>query len=325
MNKILFNKTADGIAEVKKHIGGLSNVKFDYIDPDLTRAIRFVTDVIGDEVYQVAQTHYLSNEYGTETTDALKVKNELVYLIQEATAWKGLHAYAVEGSVIFDGSGIHIQKANDKQAQAFEWLIDKLMNKYLVSAYSAIEDLIQFLNKNKATITEWADSDYEKQAKSLFIRSASEFDISLYIDGSQRLYMALQSHMRRLQNNEIRNVVKSRFDKLLNETELTETEKQMRILCCDAQAFLSMAKAVMQFPLEIMPNSVVQRFTSMELTQSASKEARTDLIQAAYKFYTDEGNRCLAELSALIYNTDKPADDPGFKPRRSRSRNAIGF
>jgi hypothetical protein len=325
MNKILFNKTADGITEIKKHIGGLSNINFNYLEPDLTRAIRFVTDVIGDEVYQVAQTHYLSNEYGTETSDELKVKNELVYLIQEATVWKGLHAYAVEGSVIFDGSGIHIQKANEKQAQAFEWQIDKLMNKYLVSAYSAIEDLIQFLNKNKATITQWADSDYEKQAKLLFIRSASEFDVCLYIDGSQRLYMALQPHMRRIQNNEIRNVVKSRFDKLLNETELTETEKQMRILCCDAQAFLSMAKAVMQFPLEIMPNSVVQRFTSFFTTMGASKEARTDLIQAALKFYTDEGNRCLAELSALIFNTDKPTDTPAFKPRRSRSRNAIGF
>lgn len=325
MNKILFNKNNDGIAEIKKHIGGLSNIRFDYLEPDLTRAIRFVTDVVGDEIYEFAETHYRSNEYLTETTDALKVKNELVYLIQEATAWKGIHAYAVEGSVIFDGSGIHIQKANEKQAQAFEWLIDKLMNKYLVSAYSAIEDLIQFLNKHKDVVTDWADSDYEFQAKSLFIRSASEFDVSLYIDGSQRLYMALQPHMRRLQNNEIRNVVKDRFDRLLAETELTDAEKQMRILCCDAQAFLSMAKAVMQFPLEIMPNSVVQRFTSFFTTMNASKEARTDLIQAALKFYTDEGNRCLAELSALIYNTDKPVDTPDYKPRRSRSRNAIGF
>jgi hypothetical protein len=120
-------------------------------------------------------------------------------------------------------------------------------------------------------------------------------------------------------------VVKSRFDKLLDETELSEPEKQMRVLCCDAQAFLAMAKAVMQFPLEIMPNSIVQRFKSMNSTINASKEARTDLIQSAYNFYTGEGNRCLSELSTLIYNTDKPADDPGYKPRRSRSSNAIGF
>lgn len=325
MNKILFNKSSDGIAEIKKHVGGLSNVKFDYLEPDLTRSIRFVTDVIGDTVYQVAQTHYLGDDYGKETTDELKVKNDLVYLIQEATAWKGLHAYAVEGSVIFDGSGIHIQKANDKQAQAFEWQIDKLMDKYLVSAYSAIEDLIQFLNKNKATLTDWANSTCEKAAKSLFIRSASEFDTSLYIDGSQRLYMALQPHMRRIQNNEIKNVVTTRFDRLLNETELSEAEKQMRELCCDAQAFLCMAKAVMQFPLEIMPNSVVQRFKSFFTTLNASKEARLELIQAAYEFYLGEGNAILAKLAELIYNTDKTDDAPAFKPSRSFSRNAIGF
>jgi hypothetical protein len=323
MNKIPFNKASNGMAEIREHIGGISaNIPFVNVSPDIVRSVSFVSKFVGIKVYEEAVTHYHSEDY---TKDDFKELNELVWFIQEAMAHKGISEYQAEGGVIFDATGIHIQKSNDKQATAFDWLQDNLYSKYIRSAYKAIEDLITCLNTYRDKITSWKDSDFEKKSKALFIRSASEFDGSLFIDESQRLYLSLLSIMRRIESREIKDVLKDRFDKLKAESELNEDEKNLRLMACDAIAHIAMSKAIIQFPIEIMPDGVVEKFKSFFSSLNATKEARQSVTEKAHAYYINEGNRILKEISDFIFNLDKTEEEVLPQSRLSRSRNSIAF
>lgn len=324
MISIPFNKNDDGMSEIKEHIGGISaDINFNNVKPDITRAASFVTDVVGKTIYDSLVDHYHSENFDNSEYKEL---NEAIWHLQEAMAWKGLNEYIAEGEVFFDNSGIHIQKSNDKQSTAFEWQIDKLISKYIKTAYEGIENLLTCLNATPDKFTAWKDSDFAKESKSLFIQSATEFDKSLYTNKSQRLYMSIQPIMRRIEDNEIKDVLKERFDKLKMNSELSETEKKLRTMTCDAIAHLAMSKAIVQFPVEIMPDGVVEKFKSFFSSMNASKEARQAVAGKTQDYYRAEAKLILNKIADTIYELEKTDEDPELVPvRRSHSRNSIGF
>ena len=322
MIQIPFNKDDNGMSEIKEHIGGISaDIYFNNVKPDIVRAASFVTDVVGKPIYNSLLTHYLSDEYGSAEKAEL---NEAVWHLQEAMAWKGINEYVAEGEVMFDNTGIHIQKSNDKQATAFEWQIDKLLSKYVKTAYTGIENLLTCLNATPDKFTAWKDSDFAKESKSLFIQSATEFDKSLYTNKSQRLYMSIQSIMRRIEEREIKNVLKERFDALKANNELNDTDKELRMMTCDAIAHLAMSKAIVQFPVEIMPDGVVEKFKSFFTSLNASKEARQSVTNKTQDYYQAEANLILNKISDIVFKLDNPEEE-AIALRRAHSRNSIGF
>ncbi|WP_297095592.1 DUF6712 family protein [uncultured Draconibacterium sp.] len=329
--ELILNKSNNGIQEVKTVAGGtVLNFGYENLEPDFRRAIGFVTGTISGAVYTAALTHYKSERFqDADATDEEKVLDGLVLLIQEAIIWKGIYEYVPEGNVIIDNSGFHHQKSNDNQVQAFQWAVNAVAAKYLRNAYNTIEQLLSYLDKKRDNIASWKDSDAEKASLELFVPTAAVFQESVYIDSSRRLFIAMIPIMRRIERVNIKPVLADRFDtiktKLQAKTDLEESEKIMlehiRIIVPN----LAMATAMVQFPVQVMPEGLIEKYTSMFVTQDAGQPARTPLIKVAKEYFTAAGESEITKLNKYIYDLDKLDDDPDYRYRPGVSRKGISF
>ncbi len=329
--ELMLNKSSNGIQEAKAIAGGvMRSFAYENLEPDFRRAIGFVTGTVSEAVYNAALEHYKSARY--QATDAIpgeKALDGLVLLIQEAIVWKGLYEYVPEGNVIIDNAGFHHQKSNDQQVQAFQWAVNAVAAKYLRNAYNTIEQLLAYLDKNRDNIAQWKDTDAEKASLEMFVPTAAVFEEAVYIDSSRRLFIAMLPIMRRIERVNIRPVLAGRFDaiktKLKAKTELEASEKtildHVRIIIPN----LAMAEAMVQFPVQIMPEGLIEKYTSMFVTQDAGQPARTPLIKLAKEYFTTAGEAEITKLNKYIYDMDKLDDDPDYRYRPAKSRNSIGF
>ncbi len=328
---LILNKNDNGIEEVKAIAGGTSlSFGYDNLEPDFRRAIRFVTDTISEAVYSAVLVHYKSERYQADfPTDAEKALDGLVQLIQEAIVWKGLKEYVPEGNVILDSNGYHYQQSNDKQTNAAQWAVNAVADKYLRNAYNTIEELLCYLDTNRDNIAAWKETDAEKASLEMFVPNVAVFEETVFIDSSRRLFIALLPIMRRIERTKIKPVLTDRFSsikgKLKAKTDLSDTEAAILEYIRAIIPNLAMAEAIVQFPAQVMPDRVIEKYTSLYATQDAGQPARTPLIKAAKDYFANAGETEITKLNEYIYNLYKTDDDPDYRYRPAKSRKGISF
>ena len=301
---MILNKDNKGAEEAKGLMGFIYKANnFENMVTFISISERDVKRVIGPEVYKLAEDHYLSDNYKVildenEAADPEHLLlDELVKYVQLPVILHAYRRYAPLNDLSHSESGRQIT-VTDELKPAFEWMIERDNRNLLDLAHEATDMLIEFLDEqqpipyvptkleptgdptNKIIEETWRTSATYEAQRDLFINTAREFDSIFPINASRRLYLALVPFIREVEQRHIRPVIgATRYDairELIKDGDLdaagNEESAEIHQLARLPIVMLTMSVALKRLNVELLPDSVVQSFSTISERQTKSAD-----------------------------------------------------
>lgn len=278
---MLFNKNSKGTEELRKLISFLYKAtKFEDIEPDLQIAHEEMEAIVGTEVMQAAEAHYLLPKYEAPVTESEKLLTKLVNHLQLPIAYLAYKEYAATNDISHDVNGRKMVLDPESEKMPFEWLLERDDQAILNKAYKTTDRLIKFLDdnfENAPISTTWATSEAYGLSKSCFINSAAEFDAIFPIEKSRRFFLAVLPLMKENELLRIRPVLGTTlFDAMkekIKDKDLSLKEKALLPFINVPLVLMTMRDAVKRLSVQVLPNGVFQNYTSDRVTQNSKAPA----------------------------------------------------
>lgn len=180
------------LAEIKKYAGITSSSQYDSLKPDIDDVeAALIVPILGDALYTSLHASYMAN-----TIISGSLNEKLLFKIQKALVNIALEQYSSLAQLDFSDSGIRqIEDATFKSPK--QWQIDDLREYFYMKGYRAVDELLEFLEDNKATFTTWAsDSKAYTINKKFIVSDTKTFQTYYDIKNSRTTFMALQPTMK---------------------------------------------------------------------------------------------------------------------------------
>lgn len=302
------------IADVKAHVGWLyASTSFDTLKSDLELATEDVCAVISDAVYQRALRTFdpgAGSGSGSGSGEDVAVNSELVNKIQLPVALLAVLSYMNNADLSHNSDGRKVKIKKDEESLPWEWMIERDNAAIQKKANRAIDRLVEFLDSKD--LDEWKESDQCKDRKNLFVPDATTFDNVVPIDRSRAFFIRILPFVRK-EDKGLRSLMRDQYDSLKKANSdgnlLSADQTSMLSLCQDVVVYGAMARAVRHFSIQVLPDSVVQRFDSPSQTQKASQVATASAISAMEKVYLDEKAKAEKRLAAAVKKTTGVTDE----------------
>ena len=327
---MIFNKSTNGAEEAKALLGFIyKSNEFNNLITYINIAERDIKRVIGPEVFKLAEDHYKSDNYKLvpdegETADPMHLLlDQLVQHIQLPVMLHAYRRYAPLNDLSHSESGRQIT-VTDELKPAFEWMLERDNKSLLDIAHETTDILIEFLDEQtdipyvpteiaptgeptNNTIEEaWRTSATYSAQRDLFINSAREFDSIFPIGASRRLFLTLVPFIREVELRHIRPAIgATKYDairELIKDGDLTvagnEESFEIHQLSKVPIALITISIALKRLSVELLPDSVIQSFSAMDVKQSKTANS-TDRIGVSAMLERD-GRRELLPLQNYI-------------------------
>lgn len=311
---MLFNKSDNGQDELKALLGFLfASDNFDNIKTDIELAEEDMIELIGQDVYDKAQEHYDSENWGDEDFTLL---NNLVKHIQLPVAYYAYHAYAAHTDITHGENGRKVFIDPDNEKIAWEWMIHKDDEAILNKAHKTTDRLIAFLEKNEDDIEEWKESDAQKAARRLFIQNTKVFDGIFPIDNSRRFFIKIIPFMDEVERKYLKPVLGDRYATIKTAIEAGETDDydDLIALIRVPVAYLTLGIAIRRLSVSLMPNGIFHDYVSEWMTQKAKLPASVGIRTEVGKALENEGMFELKVLQQEIAKLDAVAASETYEP-----------
>lgn len=285
---MLFNKNDKGSEELKGAIGWIyKSVSFENLSTYLFMAKRHIINIIGQEIYLLAWTHYLSDNYENEMQqeeEDYTQLDELVHKIQLPLALLAYRKYAPGVDIQHSEQGRQIS-VTENLKPAFEWMIERDNVNILDLFHESVDMLLEFLDSRigeeatfDPTIGEvWAGSTAYKQSKSVILSSATAFDAVYPIENSRRLYISMLPFIREVENRIIKPIITNdRYDGLIErrlDKEQSDEDKRIIELSSTPIALQTMSIALKRLNVEVLPDRVIQNYSSLDPKQTRTADS----------------------------------------------------
>lgn len=172
--------------EIKKAASQINlNIEIENLQSSLLNAANLFKDIISAEVYARMLAHYNSGNYDPDGT---AINDQLVQLCQIPLANLAMHDHFIWMQLNIGNNGITVVKSTNETA-AFKYQTDEAKEMLWNTAWNAVTTLIDFMEADETTITEWDDSNQRKQLKELFFQDYREFDQYYGIDRNAAFYV----------------------------------------------------------------------------------------------------------------------------------------
>lgn len=290
---ILFKSTE----ELRKHVSFLyATADFDNLVADIEIATEELIEIVGENIYDLVSEAYVDG------------RNEGVYaglvpFFQRPIGLLAYLSYAENTDVSHEESGRKVKLDKDSESLPWEWQIARDDAALWKKANKAIDRLISYLDKHIDDVLEWKDSEQRKGINFLFVKNAKEFNDVVPIDSSRVFYLRVLSMVKLEDKNLIAYLGNDRYksvkDGMVNGT-LNEDEKKIVELCRQVIPLKVMAKAVRRFPVQVLPDSVVTRFSAAGQTLKASSPATLEMIKAVEASYEADAKMVIGDLQGYI-------------------------
>lgn len=325
---MLFNKSNIGQEELKELLGFLyASNNFANIKTDIALAEEDMIRLIGQEVYDYAEAHYISNDYmfspaeGEDGSDAaLLLLDDLVHHIQLPVAYYAWYNFSQHLDVTHSEDGRKVILDKDNESMAWEWMLHRDDDATINKAHKTTDRLIAFLEKNEeALLIEgegeeddvyvWKGTESQIIARSLFINNAVDFDNIFPIDQSRRFFIKIIPFIKEVERKHILPVLGAElFDELkaaigdgsmYDDTDTDYAANQALLALIKVPlAFLTLSLAVKRLSFIMMPNGIFQDFESG--VQKAKQPVAADVKRSIAKMLEDDGIKELENLQKEI-------------------------
>ena len=286
--------------------------------------------LIGQPVYDRAETHYLSNDYEKPSPSPAELFNDtIVHYIQLPVALAASLAWSKGNDVSHTSEGRKLSIDSDKEKIAWDWQIDA-DNKNITDKYNLTTDrLIKFLEDNEDEISEWKTSDAQKEARSLFINNAVDFNRGFPIDESRRFFVHLMPFIREVENKFIKPALTTElFDLIKTQIEggnlSAENTTTLEDYIKPALRMLTMSKAIKLLAVHILPHGVYQNYISDRLKIRTRKPADSDVRREVAKYLELEGDENIKELEERLIELADVAAGDDYEIRSDTPRDYTG-
>lgn len=290
---ILFRSTD----ELRKHVSFLyATADFDSLVADIEIATEEVIEIVGEEIYDMVSRAYMDEE-------SEGVYAGFVPFFQRPIGLLAYLSYAENTDVSHEESGRKVKLDKDSESLPWEWQIARDDAALRKKANKAIERLISNLDKRIKDVPEWKNSEQRKDINSLFVKNAREFNEVVPIDGSRVFYLRVLSMVKLEEKNLVSYIGNDRYESIkkgLVEGGLEDPERKIVDLCRQIIPLKVMAKAVRRFPVQVLPDSVVTKFTAAGQTLKASTPATMEMIKVVEASYEADAKALTDDLQGYI-------------------------
>lgn len=309
---MLFDKSGTGIDELKELTGFLySYNNFENIRTDLELAQEDMAGLISEELMEVADVHYNSEDFGAEGYEIL---TELVKKIQLPLAYFAIHSFSQNADISHEDSGRKVKIDAEREKMPWEWMLDKDEKAILKKAHKTTDRLISFLEKNIAedVLSAWADSDARKAIKGQFIDSAEIFNSIYPIDNSRRFFLVIAPFIREAERKYIKPALTpTTFDEIktaLGSDEGYADDDGILDYIRTPLAYFAMSIAIDRLAVEVLPEGVFQNLIAENT--NTKNPAMTEVKREVSKRLLQQGQ---AELRFLTEQLRKIADQEDYE------------
>ncbi|WP_294141582.1 DUF6712 family protein [uncultured Sanguibacteroides sp.] len=290
---ILFKSTG----ELRKHVSFLyATADFNNLLSDVEIATEELIEIVGDEIYKKVSKAYVDGE-----SEGVYVG--LIPFFQRAIGLLAYLSYAENTDVSHEESGRKVKLDKDSESLPWEWQIARDDAALRKKANKAIDRLISYLDKQIDSVPEWKDSEQRKDINSLFVKNAKEFNEVVPIDNSRVFYLRVLPMVKLEDRNLISYLGNDRYKSIkesIIQGEPEADDRKIVELCRQIIPLRVMAKAVKRFPVQVLPDGVVTKFTSERQTLKASTPATMEMIRFVSMSYEADAEALAVDLQGYI-------------------------
>jgi hypothetical protein len=267
-----------------------------------TAEYRWLKPILGDALY--AQ---LVADYSAGSSDAKHLA--LLDMARRVCAPFSFFLYLPFLQANVSDAGIRVA-INENMRSAAKWQVEKLDEAAELQGYMAVEELLAFLEANKADYSTWAYSP-----PSAIIPTALDFDVYVSIDASRLVYLKLAPHIRNAETAISRIVSKAQMNALrtaLAGGSPSEEVLELKMHVAPAIAHRAFAKGIVGLPVRF-DGSNVRVFASQFPGGSdfaPRVQADNTMLQQLARLHSALADEAEAKLSAFLY--ENHADYPEY-------------
>lgn len=295
--KLLFNDSHS----IKHFLGFVDkDINFNNLKQDIITATREVIATISKDVYDLAVGAF---------EDSLDPTNEadLIYfleLVQHPIITKAYSLYAPSNDLSHTNDGRKMRN-EDHEKNAFEWMINADNAAQEKRYYRALNDLLIYLNESN--LSEWLSSDEYKKVNKLFVNSLEKFNDYHPLD-SLLLLHKLNPGLSQCERREIiSRIGKEKFEQLKNTP--AEDDDYLIELIKEACVNFSLAHMIPKLSINLLPDGILQSFTSDRATTKATKPAQFLEKEIAVQSFTQAFNRAVFDIEKLMQQPLEPNEN----------------
>ena len=315
--KLLFNTTTSaGNSELKDQLSFIdADLKLKSLIPDIRTASKYVIDLIGKEIYDLAIAAY-------ELESPSDEDKEFVNVIRYPIAIQAYILYAPSNDVAHTNNGRKMRQ-DDGEKLPFEWLLDRSDKAMEIRYYRALDEMIKFLDDtNDVELNElWKASEYYKLSRELFVYSTKIFSEVFAIE-SRLLYIKLIPGLKDCEDYHLKAIIgKEKMAALKtainSNTEITdETDIELIRLIKRASVFHAMAWAMPRYSVNLYPEGVLQHYTSEQNSTKGTKPTLKSEPSEAKLAFTLDAEKAMKAIQDLLAPPPVPECEPVIIPNQ---------
>lgn len=330
-------------AQIQESVSITAASKFEKLSPDLQRVeINVIKKYLGTSLYDYCVSQY---EVADKNIDLVEdpFAKKIIQYSRVVMIGLGLFQYsAIHGIQIGDAG--YQMVSTDTHKQAFQWMKMEARGYLVQIGYTALDDLLSFIESNYATIwPDWINEPARELGFKFLISTAEVFNEFVNIGNSCLTYRALQPVMKKVEDFVIKNALGSEFWADIKTSQKDNIEKYAGFISDlkAAIACLTMQRALNELALQTLPTGFLLNFQQLagvsdaqKTFTAADKQAKQDLIDTFYQ----DGNNYLKNVidylnenaSSVLYpiwfnSTKYEPIGTGSGDNRSTSAKIFGF
>ena len=254
---MIFNKKDTGTTELFNATGSYwQSNDFSVIRSEVESSCSTVRGLIGKQLFDRAEAHYLGAEFDPEAGDTDTI---LVKRLQTAAGMLAMYRYYQ--SILSHEDGGRRFKVNDESEKTpFAWQFERddqaLIDKY----YRALDELYILLEESN--IPEWEQSRVFQDRAMCLVRDLDTFQRAYPIEDSHRMFFLLVPFMLEAQDRHIVPIIGAdNFARMVTGEELDDNLRQQAAVAKLCIPLYAVITAVRRMSIKILPTMIVRRFT----------------------------------------------------------------
>ena len=252
----------------------------------------FLKPLLGAAEYDTLVTASASLPY---SGNALALYNELKAPLAQMAAY--FATYDLDVNITSRG---FVVRKTEEEAPASQTRVENFRQSQLRKAMSGFDALLEWLEDNKATYTDWSAGEGYTELKQGFVNTTAEFQDKVDIGNSRYLFMRLRPYRRRVEDKELKTTLGTA---LYNEIKaeivadsISSDNQTLLPMIHDAVANRAMARGIVMLNLQPTEIGYLMQGIQHSQTMKMPKQGKNEHIDSLVKQMNADADQAFQDL-----------------------------